>query len=72
MNDHGPQPSPDDRRSFLTKASAIIVGGMTFGTFLTLFVVPTAYTLLAGHTHDAVPAEAVAPHVPLPQPGHAD
>jgi multidrug efflux pump len=25
----------------------VIVGGLTFGTFLTLFVVPTAYTLLA-------------------------
>jgi len=24
----------------------VIVGGMTFGTLLTLFVVPTAYTLL--------------------------
>ena len=26
----------------------VIVGGMSFGTILTLFVVPTAYTLLAG------------------------
>jgi len=26
----------------------VIVGGLTFGTLLTLFVVPTAYTLLAG------------------------
>ena len=25
----------------------MIVGGMAFGTLLTLFVVPTAYTLLA-------------------------
>jgi multidrug efflux pump len=25
----------------------VIVGGMTFGTMLTLFVVPTAYTWLA-------------------------
>jgi multidrug efflux pump len=25
----------------------VIVGGMTFGTLLTLFVVPTAYTLFA-------------------------
>ena len=25
----------------------VIVGGMTFGTVLTLFVVPTAYSLLA-------------------------
>lgn len=28
VNNHGQQPSPDDRRSFLTKASAIIVGGI--------------------------------------------
>ena len=28
----------------------VIVGGMLFGTLLTLFVVPTAYTLLAGAT----------------------
>ena len=52
-----------------TQIGWVIVGGMTFGTFLTLFVVPTAYTLLAGHTHDVVPAPA---HAPLPQPGHAD
>src|SRR5690606_7310987 len=26
----------------------VIVGGMSFGTLLTLFVVPTAYTLLSG------------------------
>src|SRR5436309_14668991 len=26
----------------------VIVGGLVFGTLLTLFVVPTAYTLLAG------------------------
>ena len=45
---------------------------MSFGTFLTLFVVPTAYTLLAGHTHDVKPGEAHSPHVPVPQPGHAD
>ena len=29
----------------------VIVGGMAFGTLLTLFVVPTAYTLLAGRAH---------------------
>ena len=52
-----------------TQIGWVIVGGMTFVTFLTLFVVPTAYTLLAGHTHDVVPAPA---HAPLPQPGHAD
>ena len=47
----------------------VIVGGMTFGTLLTLFVVPTAYTLIAGKRH----VEAIAPDgTPTPQPGHAD
>ena len=52
-----------------TQIGWVIVGGMTFGTFLTLFVVPTAYTLLAGkHYAEAIPPlGAVAP-----QPGHAD
>ncbi len=48
----------------------VIVGGMTFGTLLTLFVVPTAYTLLAGRNvrlpHGEVPAAAI------PHPGAAD
>jgi multidrug efflux pump len=48
----------------------VIVGGMSFGTLLTLFVVPTAYTLLASRRvrlpHGEVPA------VPLPHPGVAD
>jgi multidrug efflux pump len=52
-----------------TQIGWVIVGGMAFGTFLTLFVVPTAYTLLAGKPR----AEAGAPTaVPIPQPGHAD
>jgi multidrug efflux pump len=55
-----------------TQIGWVIVGGMTFGTFLTLFVVPTAYTLLAGHTHDVKAAAAPMSHVPAPQPGHAD
>jgi len=39
----------------------VIVGGMTFGTLLTLFVVPTVYTLLARRRGVAVvPAEGVA------------
>ena len=45
---------------------------MAIGTLLTLFVVPTAYTLLAGHTHDVKPGQAAAAHGTLPQPGHAD
>jgi len=39
----------------------VIVGGMTFGTLLTLFVVPTAYTLLARRrvsSHAAAPMPA--------------
>src|SRR5438552_12569037 len=43
----------------------VIVGGMTFGTMLTLFVVPTAYTLLAHRRktkRDDVPVPAVASH----------
>jgi len=56
-----------------TQIGWVIVGGMTFGTLLTLFVVPTAYTLLAageirrrgGASHDVPPAIA-------PRPGHAD
>ena len=36
----------------------VIVGGMTFGTLLTLFVVPTAYTLLAGRRRVAPPVTA--------------
>jgi multidrug efflux pump len=46
----------------------VIVGGMSFGTLLTLFVVPTAYTLLAGRpVHRREPAAAA-----LPATGHAD
>ncbi len=44
----------------------VIVGGLLFGTLLTLFVVPTAYTLLARtHKHDhpaAVPATTPTAH----------
>jgi multidrug efflux pump len=43
----------------------VIVGGMTFGTVLTLFVVPTVYTLLArrrrGNVSSAPAAAPVAP-----------
>ncbi len=54
-----------------TQIGWVIVGGMSFGTLLTLFVVPTAYTLLAGST--AVEPALGQEHVTgLPQPGHAD
>ena len=42
----------------------VIVGGITFGTLFTLFVVPTAYTLLARTRHPA--AAAGAPSAPTP------
>ena len=40
----------------------VIVGGMTFGTLLTLFVVPTAYTLLARHRRTSREPPPAAPH----------
>ena len=50
----------------------VIVGGMTFGTMLTLFVVPTAYTLLAHRRK--LPAAAALPAAEVTQPhaGPAD
>jgi multidrug efflux pump len=48
----------------------VIVGGLAFGTLLTLFVVPTAYTLLAGREVHLRQGEA--PAATLPHPGHAD
>jgi multidrug efflux pump len=44
----------------------VIVGGLSFGTLLTLFVIPTAYTLLARRDR-ATGAEAYEPS-PLPAP----
>jgi multidrug efflux pump len=46
----------------------VIVGGMSLGTLLTLFVVPTVYTLLA-RKHTPHTPVATAAHA---QPGHAD
>ncbi len=65
-----------------TQIGWVIVGGMSFGTLLTLFVVPVAYSLVARRAHieahgmEAVPAAAQA-HLPhpgaaLPGPGRAD
>ena len=49
-----------------TQIGWVIVGGMTFGTLLTLFVVPTAYTLLARPQPRIVEgAAAAAPAAPL-------
>ncbi len=53
----------------------VIVGGMTFGTLLTLFVVPTAYTLLArdrsktGAAEREIPVREAAESVRPPNPG---
>jgi multidrug efflux pump len=58
-----------------TQIGWVIVGGMSFGTLLTLFVVPVAYTLLAGRAHVEAHGMETAPaaaHLPHPQPGHAD
>jgi multidrug efflux pump len=49
----------------------VIVGGMAFGTFLTLFVVPTAYTLLAG-AKVRLPHGETVPAGPVPHAGAAD
>jgi multidrug efflux pump len=47
----------------------VIVGGMTFGTVLTLFVVPTVYTLLARRRHlVADEAPGTPPGAALPEP----
>jgi multidrug efflux pump len=43
----------------------VIVGGMSFGTLLTLFVVPTAYSLLARRAHVEAHGLEEVPH------GHA-
>jgi multidrug efflux pump len=45
----------------------VIVGGISFGTLFTLFVVPTAYTLLARTRSRAATAPAAAGPAPLPQ-----
>jgi multidrug efflux pump len=48
----------------------VIVGGMSFGTLLTLFVVPAAYTVLAAKKRaDRAEVQVAAPH---PQPRAAD
>jgi len=56
-----------------TQIGWVIVGGMAFGTLLTLFVVPTAYTLLARRAPAASAArdkETLAE--PHPHAGPAD
>ena len=60
-----------------TQIGWVIVGGMSFGTLLTLFVVPTAYTFLAGRRRvvaEGAPSAASAqtPSAHKPHPGTAD
>jgi multidrug efflux pump len=60
-----------------TQIGWVIVGGMSFGTLLTLFVVPTAYTFLAGRRRVAAETPVAAPAAnpdatPEPHPGSAD
>jgi multidrug efflux pump len=55
-----------------TQIGWVIVGGMSFGTLLTLFVVPTAYTLLAGRAVHRAGADAPAAALPTAAHGHAD
>jgi multidrug efflux pump len=45
----------------------VIVGGMSFGTLLTIFVVPTMYTLFA---RKSVPGEITTPEAPEAAPAH--
>jgi multidrug efflux pump len=45
----------------------VIVGGIAFGTLFTLFVVPTAYTLLARTRHPAAHAATPAADEALPE-----
>jgi multidrug efflux pump len=52
-----------------TQIGWVIVGGMAVGTLLTLFVVPTAYTLLAGKRVRLPPGEI--PAVTAPRAGAA-
>ena len=45
----------------------MIVGGISFGTLFTLFVVPTAYTLLARTRGRAAEVPPAVEPAPLPQ-----
>ncbi|HEY1460230.1 MAG TPA: efflux RND transporter permease subunit [Casimicrobiaceae bacterium] len=56
-----------------TQIGWVIVGGMSFGTLLTLFVVPTAYTLIAGRRRARPAIATQVAHEPVkPHPGAAD
>jgi multidrug efflux pump len=57
-----------------TQIGWVIVGGLTFGTLLTLFVVPVAYSLVARRAHLEAHGIDAAPLPPggAPAHGHAD
>ena len=57
-----------------TQIGWVIVGGMSFGTLLTLFVVPVAYSFVARKAHIEAHGIDSAPIPPggLPAPSHAD
>jgi len=57
-----------------TQIGWVIVGGMAFGTLLTLFVVPVAYSFVARRAHLEAHGIDAAPLPPggLPAPSHAD
>lgn len=55
-----------------TQIGWVIVGGMTFGTMLTLFVVPVAYSFVAGRAHIEAHGLAELPHDPKLAASHAD
>ena len=58
-----------------TQIGWVIVGGMAFGTLLTLFVVPVAYSLVAKKAHieaHGIDAAPLPPGGQAPAPGHAD
>jgi multidrug efflux pump len=55
-----------------TQIGWVIVGGMTFGTLLTLFVVPVAYTFVARKAHIEAHGLEELPHDMHTAPSHAD
>ena len=55
-----------------TQIGWVIVGGMSFGTLLTLFVVPTAYTLLAGRRAERPAKDTCPRRRRCAHPGAAD
>jgi multidrug efflux pump len=55
-----------------TQIGWVIVGGMSFGTLLTLFVVPVAYSLVARKAHIEGHGIETAPAPPHGVPAHGD